>query len=461
MTDDGTRVQIHLCMNTTPPPLSPQLRPLFRYPVDHRPPLVPISLPESVAAESRPEGKRRRQDAAGVTTTPIRMPQSLGQAATDETILGYPEVPRDVVSEFGHRVNYSHARSGTRHLSWGETSWGRQHATSLLRLVGSFSDGSLPVADALIVGGIYGHIGEEASTVIQTYAPTANDDSWAEIGPFVRDVVGVAAPRTAYTARLLMSPVTQYVMWCRQHAGFPLDANVLFRRATIEHYIGMNTARISEGTLRNRRAILLRISEILLPDENPYTMRALNASNLQAPYSGADLARFSNWARGQNTPLRRRKAAVMLCLCAGAGLRSSDIARLTRKQITIDRDGILVRIEGERAREIPLLARWEPLLRDALTGLSDDSSVFGITSRESIHTVVARFVERTIGEDRPRSNRLRASWLVTHLSAGTPMKALMLAAGISRFENLSKYLLFVPELDTPTYRALLRLEATR
>lgn len=65
------------------------------------------------------------------------------------------------------------------------------------------------------------------------------------------------------------------------------------------------------------------------------------------------------------------------------------------------------------------------------------------------------------GLPKPQSNRLRNTWLITHLAARTDMRALMQAAGISKFENLAALLKHLPELDSDEYRRLLRLESDR
>lgn len=313
----------------------------------------------------------------------------------------------------------------------------------------------MPGQDVLMACGKPAHIRGEANTVITNYVSTMDAESWAEIGPFVCDIVGVASPRTVYAATLLMSPTAQYVLWCRRSVGLPLNARVLFRRVTIELYVRQNADRLAEGTLRKYRSMLLRIAEVLLPEDNPSPMRPLNNKSPYAPYDSTDLARFRDWAGAQSTQLKRRKAAVILCLCAGAGMKSGEITRLARNAITIDESGILVHVRGKRARDIPLLCEWEPLLRHTLSGIDDADLVFGLPPRQR-HTLSA-FIENTAGPHRPRSDRLRATWLVTHLSAETPMKAFMIAAGIHKLEAMSAYLEFVPALDTHGYRRSLRL----
>ncbi len=55
---------------------------------------------------------------------------------------------------------------------------------------------------------------------------------------------------------------------------------------------------------------------------------------------------------------------------------------------------------------------------------------------------------------------MRATWMVTHLTAGSPVKALVEAAGVDSLEALTRYLRFVPDADVAAYRAAFRA-ATR
>lgn len=294
---------------------------------------------------------------------------------------------------------------------------------------------------------------------IRTYKPDISVESWAAIGPFVRLIASTTAPRTAYTAQRLLSPVTRYVFWCVNNQGLPLNARVLFRRITIGDYIDDNVDNLSEGSQRNYRAMLLRISEILLPEDNQHPMVPLNNKTIEAPYTEKDLTRLTYWANGQSTRLRMQKSRTMLCLGAGAGLTAGEISLLTRRDISIDADGILITVQGPRTRQVPLLRRWEKLFIVALAGVPDDAYVFGGKPNKPLKNALSTHAKQSNGEFAPRSDRLRATWLVTQLAAATPMKALMTAAGLQKFENLSAYLDFLPALDTPEYRKALRIEA--
>ena len=342
-------------------------------------------------------------------------------------------------------------------MHWGGTSQSTSRASNLTGLIGQFRS-PLSGENKRLADHVHRLCGEEALKFMAKYTPRLPAERWLPIAAFVEDAAAVAAPLTAYTASRIFQVLALYVDWCTNTAGFPLEARILFRRETIEHFIRNAPRNLGEGTLRNYRSMILRVSEVLLPEHNITAMRPLNGRTSVPPYSAVEEDRLRRWARGQSTELKERKAMLMLAFCSGAGLRTIEIAELRRGDVQFDDFGILVTIRDSNPRTVPLLAEWEPFARYALRDLHDDDLAFGISSRSSHRNLLSSFVSKSTGLERPRSDRLRATWLVKHLAAGTPMKALMQAAGVQKFENLARYLQYIPELDTREYRALLRLD---
>lgn len=345
-------------------------------------------------------------------------------------------------------------------LEWADASWSARDGQQLASALGAMR-GEIPFDDVAILAWSYHHCSEDARIRMSEYKPRIDADRWTEIGPFVRDAVAVAAPVSSYTAHRLLIATTHYVNWCRI-VGLPLNAKVLFQQATIEHYIRGNLDQLSEGTLRNYRSMLLRVSEALFPEATSRARRPLNARGGVAPYSVGELNTLKHWANGQNTKVKRQKARAMLSLCAGAGLRAIEVAELRRQDVIVNDAGILVAIHSTAStRYVPMLAEWEPLMRRALEGIGENDLVFGMPGRTSYKNLLSGFVENTVGSVRPRSDRLRATWIVTHLGARTDMRALMDAAAVSKFENLARYLHFVPELEQAEFRQQLRAAVTK
>lgn len=296
------------------------------------------------------------------------------------------------------------------------------------------------------------------------YQPDLPAERWAKIRFFVEDAAASAAPLCAYSMRRLLTVSSHYVDWAHNRRGYQLDARVLFRRELIDVWVADRKSNLSEGTRRNYRAILCRIAEVVLPEAHPKALTPLNRRSSVVPYSESDLILLERWAVTQSTAVMRRNAVVLLSLASGAGIWSREIGDIRRSDIVSDEQGLLVRVPGDRAREVPLLRRYEPMLSSVLQGLASDDLVFGAPQRQNYDNLITNFVARSRRSSRmpqPRAQRMRATWLVTHLAARTDIKALMRAGGIDKFENLAQLLRHVPELDTAEYRRQLRAETSR
>jgi integrase len=285
-------------------------------------------------------------------------------------------------------------------------------------------------------------------------------ERWNRIRPLVEDVAAITAPKCAYTEERLLVVCARYVDWAVNQCGYPLRAKSLFHRKVIELYFTSRDNHLSVTTKRNYRSLLLRVSEIILPEAQQVRMKPLNQRQEVYPYTEKEMADLRTWAIGQGTRERQRNAKLLLALSAGAGLWSSEIAHLKKGDILIDNEGILISVPGGHPRQVPVLAEWEPWIRVAIEHIPDDDHyVFRAPKRGVSKNLVTGFVSycnRNPGTPAPRTNRLRATWLVTHLAARTDMRALMRAAAVEKFENLARLLRHVPELDTAEYRAQLR-----
>ncbi|MDQ2729790.1 MAG: hypothetical protein M3Y91_18470, partial [Actinomycetota bacterium] len=163
------------------------------------------------------------------------------------------------------------------------------------------------------------------------------------------------------------------------------------------------------------------------------------------------------WAVGQSTPTRRRDATTLLALGAGAGLAVEDIAEVTAGMVTIDDAGVLVAVPGRRARLVPVLASWEAPLIQAAETVPIGRHLFGENRTTANKNFVSNFVDKSAGVGiKPSVQRLRATWIVGHLAARTPVVPLMTAAGVESLEALTRYLRFVPGTDAAEARQALR-----
>ena len=89
-----------------------------------------------------------------------------------------------------------------------------------------------------------------------------------------------------------------------------------------------------------------------------------------APYTVEDQRQLVQWSYSLGTDYQRGGARTYLVLGLGAGLRSKEMATLTRSYVTVDAAGVLVTARGYRGagtREVPVRAEWEQA-RELLRG---------------------------------------------------------------------------------------------
>lgn len=298
----------------------------------------------------------------------------------------------------------------------------------------------------------------DARNLLAHYTPQMPARDWERIRGFVIEAAESAAPATAYTAHRLAVILTSYLKWAHLTKGYPLKKSTLLSREVINLYVKemAATGQRREGTLRNYRAMLERVAEVLTPELRVPRGQALNSRKNIAPYSASELQQVQWWLQGQTTALRARRAAVLVSLALGAGLRAREIIALTVGQISDDDSGMVLHLPD---RDVPVLAEWEPMLRRVIRGRHSAEPVFGLPAIHGNRNAVSQFTSMTDSDVPIRVDRMRATWIVQHLTARTNMRALMTAAGVQKFENLAQLIVHGPELNDAEYRQHLRLQA--
>jgi len=299
---------------------------------------------------------------------------------------------------------------------------------------------------------------------IGNYTPNIELEHWANIEDFVRSAVTRAVPSTTYGASKLFSAVTPFVHWAWK-AGHHLDDVTIFDRWLIEEFIATACPTTwSQATKGNQRSVIFRVAEAVLGmDARTPRVLPLTAADPSRPYTAAEIVALRSWARSQSTELLRLNATVLLAFCAGAGLAAEDIAGVRVRDVRLHDDGsVTVLVPGRRGRRVTVLASWEGDAAACVVGRDPGEFVLVPGRTDGVFkNVCTQFVSRTTGVIKPSSQRLRATWLVHHLTIGTPVKVLLEAAGIGSLNALTRYVQFVPDVDVTVARRRLRDELRR
>lgn len=277
------------------------------------------------------------------------------------------------------------------------------------------------------------------------YTPEIDPAHWAEIQPFVTSVVNDADKLTPYRSRDLLVAISRLTWWAWKSAGLPLERDVLLRREIIARYIEVGCPTLSPAVRGNTRSQLLRVSEALLDTRRvSERLKPLPASDPARPYSSQEMSALVSWAEHQSTEARRLNAHVLLALGAGAGLSTSEIGQLRVADIEVDPGGVTVHVSEGRKRSVPVIREWEEPLWERRNSTQGELFAFRPNHLAMYPNLISNFVDRSdVGDVRAQAQRLRATWLVRQLDAGTPVVPLMEAAGLESLEGLTRYVAFV------------------
>lgn len=248
----------------------------------------------------------------------------------------------------------------------------------------------------------------------------------------------------SYDPAKLAPAVTSLARWSIENS-VPLERSCVFKRSNVAAFIERGVPQLSAGSRGNYRSQLLRIAEALL-DESlaPRPLAALAPSDPSVPYTSTEQAALREWARKQNKS-RRADAEILVALGLGAGLSAQEITNLRAGDVTAcDSGATIVHVTDGRVRGIPVLRRWERLLLRRAGELAPDAYLFIPARTGAGKNLISNFVARGGGVIHVQTQRLRSTWIVTHMAACSPLRELVAAAGVDSLEAFTRYLPFVP-----------------
>lgn len=312
------------------------------------------------------------------------------------------------------------------------------------RLAERWADGE-PVADGP----------DDVTAAVDRFAPSDVPlEVWGRVERLVRGWVEEVGPPTVRRAKTLMNAGAQLALWADAR-GQPLDAQTLLHPTTIDRFFAEGCAHLTPGTRTNYRSMLRLLGrEVIGPTLFPPPTLVVPRPNPRLPYTAAEVNGLVAWAAGLATEAMRSGMTILLALGLGAGLTAEEIRRLVGTDVTVDDGGVLVSVIGDRARQVPVLRRWERAV--AAAAAAGTSPVFN-SGRDRIRKHdTSNFVERcSDGHMTVSLQRLRTTWIVGQVQAGTPLVALAAAAGVN-LAQLARYLPLVPVAEPAEIRQQLR-----
>lgn len=279
---------------------------------------------------------------------------------------------------------------------------------------------------------------------LRPYRPQMPAEEWAAIEAYVHDVIIRAEPQVTYTAQQLYPAIARLAQFAHQK-HMPLEDDDVLDPFTVERFVQFHLDSYNRASRNSIRARLRRVSEALLGAGTAARVRALGKAEASRPYTAKQVAEFDGWALAQPSVERRTSAQALLALGLGAGLTGAEIIALRGADVRSLGGTTFVDVVGAEARTVPVRGEWADELGERVRFLGQDGWVFRSEQRGGNINLITDFVSRN-GPHLPlQARRMRATWLVQHLEAGTPVKTLLRIAGLKSAEALDRVLPFVTE----------------
>ena len=287
---------------------------------------------------------------------------------------------------------------------------------------------------------------EAVTATINRFSPRdVPTEVWKRVEPVVKHTVTTVSFADPALARRACSVVGQLAFWA-DRIGLPVDAEALFTPELIDRFITEGCTHLTDGTRLNYRSQLWQIGEAVVGHTLfPPRSVPLPASPSWPPYSPVEVTDLVSWSRGLPTQSMRRESWALLSLGLGAGLRPEEIVRAVGTDIHEEDGLVLVDVLGTGGRidrVVPAHRDWAAAVLE-LARESGDRPYFQPRHDRIHRNTILSFIRRCSVDEVPKFKvqRLRTTWIVGHLSAGTHLVALEQASGV-RASQLVRYLQF-------------------
>jgi hypothetical protein len=265
--------------------------------------------------------------------------------------------------------------------------------------------------------------------------------------PIIESAVARCVDRTAYSNAELHHACAALVLFVARQSNADLSDQTVFAAPAIESYIATRTD-MSPASRGNLRSMLYRMSEVLLGTTGKGDISyALSAASPSEPYSDRERKALERWRAAQSVT-RRPSADALFGLGFGAGLSASEVMTVTPADIEFETNDAgpesSVNVAGTRARRVLIDKDWNDSVVRAWQAHQNQALVFCPDRKGAGKNLITNFIAR--GGDvglRPNTQRIRASYLVTHINAGDSVTTLIRIAGVKSLDALARYVRFV------------------
>ena len=211
--------------------------------------------------------------------------------------------------------------------------------------------------------------------------------------------------------------------------GLPLDREIVLDPDTVERFSDIGLA--GESSRATYRSVLRRVGP-LLTKKAPWVPRpsALARRQVAPHYSAHEVETLKTDARLQPTESRCRAARAFIALGLGVGLDGRGASKVQACDLKRAGSALFVHTGEPQAREIVCVAEWEAQLADLAATAGDEFLIGGRSTSSKRTGNLIDSLHVPTGHPKVAPARLRSTWLVGHINAGTRLPELREAAGL-------------------------------
>ena len=282
---------------------------------------------------------------------------------------------------------------------------------------------------------------------IASYTPTfkapVTTEAWGRVAPLVKTAVAELPVSDVTLCRQYLTWMTRLAVWCDRE-GLDLSVGVVLHPATVQRFVATLPTGADVATVRSK---LRALTDACVPEAPVVTAAPIGRRDPRPPYTPTEVGLLFADARARK-PYQRDCLLAGLCLGLGAGTGRGEMSAVTGLDVTRRNGLLVVAVPGERARTVAVRHQYAAQLEE-LAATAGERLLVSPLNRggKNVAKNLSAWMPRNGDTPAFDVDRLRATWLLHHLTVGTPIRVLADAAGTTTAVTLMALVAYLPAPD--------------
>ncbi|MHB8334204.1 MAG: hypothetical protein ACYDEH_04805 [Acidimicrobiales bacterium] len=294
----------------------------------------------------------------------------------------------------------------------------------------------------------YPEISDSIRTYISGYRPAViDDDTWAAIGPELREAMLRAGYLGQNHVRKMCSALSCYLGW-RLAQRLPVAMADALNDDAIDQFYLRGMSDLGDRTKNDYRSLLHRLAARVSPEAAVARSVSRGRNDVRPGYTSVEEAVIRRVCMSHRKGETRRRLCALVGFSGGGGIDSQDFRWLHGRNVEVRDDGIHVQTEGPKARHVIIRRLYEPLVLAAIEGVKPDDLIVNLSINKA--NPAARVIaEAQLFDDVPHIEvrRLRTTWISWAITQRIPLNVILEATGLTSAGTLIDMVSYLPKSD--------------